>query len=243
MEPEKRTILIVDSSASSIFYMASLLRELRYAVTSISSGEDALDIIARSAPTAVITDTVLPKMSGLKLLEQIKNNKSLRFIPVMINTADTSTAVREACTQAGCAGYFTKPADPEALYRAIQSASETTPRKHIRINTALKALIDARPAVGGKTGMQEVTSLSEGGLYVRTVAPMKVNALVPLTLILGDHEIQTTAVVLYSSEKIGGLHEVPGMGLKFTNISEDDLNVIRDFIRASVIRDLQARQG
>jgi CheY-like chemotaxis protein len=62
MEPEKRTILIVDSSASSIFYMASLLRELRYAVTSISSGEDALDIIARSAPTAVITDTVLPKI-------------------------------------------------------------------------------------------------------------------------------------------------------------------------------------
>ena len=135
MEQNKRTILIVDSSASSIFYMASLLRKLRYDIKSVSSGEEALDTIARSAPTVVITDIGLPKMSGLNLLEQIKSNASLRFIPVMINTHETSTAIREACKQAGCAGYFTKPADPDELYRAIQSASEATPRKHIRINT------------------------------------------------------------------------------------------------------------
>src|ERR1700690_347850 len=130
MEREKRTILIVDSSPSSIFYISSLLRELRYAVEAVTSGEDALETIAGSAPTVVITDAVLPKMSGLNLLKQIKSNASLRFIPVIINTAETSTELREACTQAGCAGFFTKHADPEALYRAIQSASEATPREN-----------------------------------------------------------------------------------------------------------------
>lgn len=238
MEQEKRTALIVDSSASSIFYTASLLRTLRYIVKSAASGEDALDAIARSAPTVVITDAALPGMSGLDLLKQIKSSASLSFIPVMINTSDRNTATREACTQAGCAGYFTKPVDPETLFRAIQSASETTPRKNIRIATLLKARIRSGPA---KTVTEEVTSLSENGLYVGTSAPAPVNALVPLTLILGEREIEAIAIVLYSSNKTGGLHTVPGMGMRFTKISETDVNALREFIRASVMRDLKTR--
>ena len=66
---EQRTFLIVDSKATSIFYTASLLRKLRYIVRTAPSGEDALELIARSAPTCVITETALPKMSGLDLLE------------------------------------------------------------------------------------------------------------------------------------------------------------------------------
>ncbi len=240
MEPEKRTILVVDKSPSSIFYIASLLRELRYAVQSVSSGEDALEKIARSAPTVVITDIVLPKMSGLDLLKQIKNNASLRFIPVMINTADKNAANREACTRAGCAGFFTKPVDPDALFRAIQSASETTPRQNIRINTSFKARLETGPAAGGQTRIEEVTSLSEGGLYVKTPDPLPVNALVPLTLILGDREIEATALVLFSTKKAGGQYTVPGMGMKFTQISEADLALIREIIRESVMKELQA---
>ena len=242
MEPGKRTILIADSSATSIFYTASLLRKLRYAVKTVSSGEEALEAIARSAPTIVIADVVLPKMSGLDLLKQIKNNASLRFIPVMINTADESTAVRAACTQAGCAGFFIKPADPEELYRAIQSASEATPRQHIRINTSLKARIGAGPETGDKAMIDEVTSISEGGLYVRTVAPAPLNALVQLTLVLEEREIEATAVVLYSSEKAGGPDAAAGMGLKFTNISDEGLNAIRAFITAEVMRGIGGRR-
>jgi CheY-like chemotaxis protein len=242
MEEKKRTILLVDSSPSSIFYIASLLMELRYGVEAASSAEDALEKIARSAPTVVITDAVLPKMSGLDLLKQIKNSASLRFIPVIINTADEGTAIKEACTQAGCAGYFTKPVDLEALYRTIQFASEATPRQNIRINTTLKARIGAGPVAGGQTRIEEVTSLSEGGLYVSSFAPAPVNAVVPLTLILGDRDIKATAVVLFSSEKAAGPHSVPGMGMKFTKISEADLTLIREFIRASVMKELQAHK-
>ena len=241
MEQERRTALIVDSSASSIFYTASLLRTLRYVVKSAPSGEEALEAIAHAAPTVVITDAVLPRMSGLDLLKQIKNNTSLRFIPIMINTADVNAANREACTQAGCAGYFTKPVDPEALYRAIQAATEATPRKNIRIAASLKARIGEESAAGGKIRTEEVTSLSIGGLYVKTAAPALVKTAIPLTLILGDREIKSTAIVMYSSEKAGGQHPVPGMGMKFSDIKDADVNAIREFIRASVMRDLKVR--
>lgn len=243
MESGKRSVLIVDRNSTSIFYLASLLRQLRYIVTSVASGEDALETIAHSAPTVVITDTALPKMRGLDLLKQLKGNASLRFIPVMINTDDASSVSREACMQAGCAGYFIKPADPETLFRAIQSVSEATPRKNIRIITSLKARIEAGPDAEEKMKTEEVTSLSEGGLYLKTAAPPPVETLVKLTLILNNREIKANAVVLYRSEKIGGPFAVPGMGMKFTSIKEADVNVIREFIRTSVMRELKTRKS
>jgi CheY-like chemotaxis protein len=242
MERGKRSILVVDSSASSIFYMSMLLKQLGYAVRSAPTGEDALHAIAHSAPAVVITDTVLPKMSGIELLQQIKKNISLRFIPVIIHTADADPANKQTCTQAGCAAYFKKSVEPEALYRAIQSATEATPRRNIRIATALKARIGSA-AHGGTTGIEDVTSLSEGGLYVSMSAPAQVDDLVPLTLLFDNHEIEATAVVLYSSTRAGGLHAVPGMALKFTRISAEDLALLREYIKDKVLVDLAGRKG
>ena len=227
---DQRTFLIVDSKATSIFYMASLLRKLRYLVRTVSTGEDALEQITRAAPTCVITDTALPKMSGLELLERIKGNAGLRFIPVIVNTADPSSALKESCMKAGCAGYFQKPVPPEALYQAIQAASEATPRKNIRITTQLKAQLGART--------EDVTSISIGGLYIRTFAPAPVDRSLPLTLLLGSREIKATAVVLYSSDKAGGRHPFPGMGVKFTEIAPADVQSISEFIRKELMRDL-----
>ena len=233
---EQRTFLIVDSKATSVFYTASLLRKLRYIVRSVGSGEDALEMVAQSAPTCVITDTVLPRMSGLDLLKRMKGNAGLRFIPVIVSSADDSAAMRDACREAGCAGYFVKPIVPEALYQAIQAASEATPRKNIRITTALKARIATGPA--GRTRTEDVTSLSVGGLYVRTTSPEPVKASVSITLLLGNSEIAATAVVLYSSEKEGGMHAFPGMGMKFTDIGASDVQCIREFIRSELMKDL-----
>jgi hypothetical protein len=66
---------------------------------------------------------------------------------------------------------------------------------------------------------------------------------VPLTLILGDHEIEATAVVLYSSTQAGGLHAVPGMAVKFTRISAEDLALIREYIKDQVLLDLAGRKN
>ena len=232
---EQRTFLIVDSKATSIFYTASLLRKLRYIVRTAPSGEDALELIARSAPTCVITETALPKMSGLDLLERIKGNAGLRFIPVIVSTADGSETLRDACMKAGCAAYFFKPLDPEALYHAIQAASESTPRKNIRITASLKCRVGART--------EDVTSISVGGLYIRCVSPEPVHAPLAVTLLLGGREIAAKAVVLYSSEKAGGIHPFPGMGVKFTEIGAADVQNISEFIRAELMKDLGDRKA
>ncbi len=94
MQREKRAILVVDSSASFVFYTAMVLKKLEYAVRTASTAEDALRSAADSAPALVITDTVLQKSSGVDLLKQIKSSAGLKFIPVIIHTAQRDPALK-----------------------------------------------------------------------------------------------------------------------------------------------------
>ncbi len=232
VEREKRAILIVDGSASFIFYTAMMLKKLQYDVLSATTAEEALSLIARSAPAVVITDTVLPGTSGQELLRRIKKTESIRFIPVIIHSSDANPAVEESCRRAGCTAFLSKPAAPESLFSAIQAATEATPRHHIRIRTSLRARI-AFPA-GKPERSEEVTQLSEGGIFITTPTPAPKGAVLPLILSMPNHDIRLSAVVLYSSVQAAGA-PVPGMGMKFTDVKPDDLVIIREFIRQHVM--------
>jgi CheY-like chemotaxis protein/Tfp pilus assembly protein PilZ len=230
MKQEKRSIVVVDGSASFIFYTAMMLKNLDYVVQSATTAEDALSLIARLAPAVVITDTALPGTSGLELIKRIKNSDSLGFIPVLVHSSLADPDIKDDCMLAGCTAFFSKPAPPEVLFEAIQSATEATPRHHIRVRTSIRARVGARPS----ERTEEVTQLSEGGLYLKTLQPAPVGTVVPLTLLMRNRDIRVQAVVLYSSQKAGG-NEVPGMGMKFTDLNPADLTYLREFIRQDVL--------
>jgi hypothetical protein len=155
-----------------------------------------------------------------------------------MQTNQTDPAVKETCKLAGCAGYLNKPVDPVALYRSIQAITESTPRQTIRIDLSLKVLVGDETSRDGLKREEEVTTLSEGGLYIKSQVPDPVKTVMPLTLFIGSRIIRVSAEVLYSSVKTGGQHKVPGMGLKFVNIADEDRKFIRKFITDRITKNL-----
>jgi hypothetical protein len=131
---------------------------------------------------------------------------------------------------AGCADYLNKPADPGALYRSLQAVMESRPRQSIRIDLSLKVQVGDETSPDWMKREEEVTTLSDGGLYIKSEVPEAVNMVLPLTLFIGSRTVKARAEVLYSSVKKGGQHKVPGMGLKFVSITDEDRKFIRDFI-------------
>ncbi len=238
MDRGKRPILVVDGSATYLFYMGMLLKRLEYTVHSLTTAEDALQTMADFLPALVITDIALPRMDGISMLKQMKQSSRLKKIPVIIHTAENDPALQEVCMRAGCAVYIRKPSDPDTLYKAIQAATESTPRQNIRIDTSLSVEVGDGAAPGGVVRTEEVTTLSEGGLYIKTAAPEPVHMLVPLKIFIRNREVKATAEVQYSSAKIGGRHKVPGMGMKFVSISPADKAFIREFIKEQVEKGL-----
>jgi CheY-like chemotaxis protein len=228
---ETRTILLVDNSASSLFFWGMLLKRLEYKVLTARSAEEALRTLETTLPDAVLTETVLPGMKGTELLTTIRNTPRLKDIPVIILTAAENQQHKETCQRLGCAGWFTKEVEPDVLYRALQAVSEAQPRQFIRLATSLRAIVGDGTSIGGSQRTEFVTALSEGGLFIRTRYPQPRNTITPLRIDLNGEEVRAKAVVLYSSSDNAGPTGEPGMGMRFIEISDRDRGVLRRFIR------------
>jgi two-component system chemotaxis response regulator CheY len=234
----QRSLLLVDSSAASLFYIGMLLKKLDYSVHTAMTAEDALKTLADTPPDLVITESSLPRMSGINMLRQMKQDSRLKDIRVIFYTSDNDPSLRTACKVAGCADFLKKPIEPDALYRAIQSATETAPRQTIRIDTSLKVEIGDAALPGGEMRTETVTSISGGGVYIMTLTPEPVDTVMPLKLYIRNREVKAQAVVLHSSPITVGEHKKPGMAMKFISISPEDKTFVQDFIKEQITRDI-----
>jgi CheY-like chemotaxis protein/anti-sigma regulatory factor (Ser/Thr protein kinase) len=106
-EPAEVTILVVDDSAVDRLVARRLLEKHGgWRVAQAADGADALEAIAKSAPSAVLTDLQMPRVGGLALVEQVRE----RFpkVPVILMTGHGSEEIAISALQAGAASYVPK---------------------------------------------------------------------------------------------------------------------------------------
>jgi len=233
---ETRTLILVDSSASSLFFWGMLLKRLEYRVITLRSHEEAFQAMEAEIPAAVLVGGSLAGMSGADLLRKMKDTPKLRDVPVILLSDHEDQQARDDGRRLGCAGWFTRDVEPDVLYRTIQSATESVPREYIRLTTSLRVVVGDGTAAGGAERTESATALSEGGLFVSTRYPQPRNALTPVRLVLNGTEVRVKAMVLYSSSRDDGPSGEPGMGMKFVEISDRDRGFIRTFIKEQIIK-------
>ena len=221
-QPRRKIAVLADGFVKDLFTTGVVLQRLDYDVYIVSSSEDALKLIEAALPALVITELAMPNMSGLELLVRIKHDSRTKMVPVIIHAAGDDDKKKELCRVSGCAAFLRKPADPVALYSAIQACTEAIPRQFIRVRTLLPVMVGGSSAAGNSGGTEYVTELSEAGIFVRTLHPRPVNATLPVTLIVRSVPIKAKALVVHSIPLNPGLYPEPGMGMKFLEISNTD---------------------
>lgn len=236
--------LLVDGYVKDLFATGMILQRLDYDVYIVNCAEDALEIITAGPPTLVITELSLPQMSGLELLVRIKQDQKLKGLPSIVHTASEDAKQEQYCRAAGCSAFLKKPVEPDALFAAIQKATESTPRQFIRIKTLLPVMVGGRPPAGGSAaGTEYVSELSENGIFVHTMRPRPVNSVVPVTIIIRSIPVKLRAVVLRTFLLTRGLAKEPGMGMKFFDISATDRELIRNYIKGQIMKDIPTQQS
>ena len=113
MPPLPPQILFVDAEASVAPFL-SALRD-KYHVTTASTGDSALHVLARIKPSIVVTDLGVPQISGTELCRAAK---AVDPIPAVLVTTDTVELVPDAIA-AGCDAVLLKPFAPNLLYARI----------------------------------------------------------------------------------------------------------------------------
>ena len=122
----KGRILAVDDQRYFRELLEGLLSEEGYEVQTASSGEDALRILEHSAFDMVVTDLVMPVMSGTDLVQRIKDRWPDQEIVVVTGVVDVKSAVD--AMKVGATDYILKPFDRETLCDLARRRSSTNHR-------------------------------------------------------------------------------------------------------------------
>lgn len=119
-DKQKYTILVVDDDAEISAYIYTLLG-VYYNVINKYDGNSAYVAIEDVKPDLVLSDVIMPGISGYELCRKIKENKDYCHIPVILLTAKSSMAEQIEGLETGANAYIPKPFDPAYLLAVIKS--------------------------------------------------------------------------------------------------------------------------
>ena len=114
----QRTVLVVDDDAAIRALVVELLDDAGYAVLEADRGKTALRLAREHVPSVVLVDYVLPDMSGLDLLEQLRGQRASRSIPVMLVSGRAHQLVDR---DHGADRVLAKPFDIDVLLEQVES--------------------------------------------------------------------------------------------------------------------------
>jgi response regulator RpfG family c-di-GMP phosphodiesterase len=139
---EMQKLLIVDDTPENLAILYKMLRE-DYELIGAGSGQEALRVLESVTPDMILLDIMMPEMSGLEVCRIIKEQDSLREIPVIFITALTEEADEARGFLAGAVDYITKPFKKSILKHRIcthlqlKFQRDALARKNLELEEAL----------------------------------------------------------------------------------------------------------
>lgn len=112
-------ILLVDDSLLSRRILEKVLKNQGHETIEAIDGKDGLEVYHRERPDCVITDLLMPVMSGQQFIQELRAGGS--NVPVVVVSADIQTTCRKECEQFGISAFLNKPFEEEALVDCVNS--------------------------------------------------------------------------------------------------------------------------
>lgn len=127
MELHEKTVLIIEDEEDAAELFAEMMRVSGLRVIKTSSSAPALAMMTQERPDVVLLDIMMPEISGLDILRQMRNDPALVNIPVIVVSAKSMPIDIRHGMEAGAFSYLTKPVGffdlKEAVERALGSRS------------------------------------------------------------------------------------------------------------------------
>ncbi|HEX4968449.1 MAG TPA: response regulator [Nitrospiraceae bacterium] len=118
-------ILIVDDSVDSWNLLSTIVKSHDFYPVWAADGMQAMAAARFHQPQAILLDLGLPDVDGLLILQRLKNDHSLRDIPVIVVTVCARQEAEEKARQLGAVAYVSKPVQADELMASIQTVLGT----------------------------------------------------------------------------------------------------------------------
>ena len=117
---EQKTILIVEDEDDAAELFSEMMRVSGFRVLKTSRSTLALPMMATEKPDLILLDIMMPEMSGLDILRQMRQDPALARIPVIVISAKSMPTDIKNSMEAGASTYLTKPVGYVELKEAVE---------------------------------------------------------------------------------------------------------------------------
>ncbi len=189
MDMHQTHILIVDDEELNLEIVSEYLSD-DYAISTAEDGAIAWDMLEKNPDKfdVILLDRMMPNMSGLEVLEKIKQHPTLQYCPVIFQTAKASVTDISEGLNAGAFYYLTKPFDENVLLSVVKTAAND----RIRFKSIQNSLEQSKQTMGMLNSAEfGFSTLDEA----RSIASLVSNACPePEKIVMGLTELLVNAV-------------------------------------------------
>ncbi|MDF5714108.1 MAG: response regulator [Rhizonema sp. NSF051] len=133
------TILVVDDNPDLRAYVSGILRANGYQVRTARDGSEGFHITKEILPSLIVSDLMMPLVSGQEMIRTIRNEEQLKGTPIILLTAKVDEETRIASTEHGADAYLAKPFNDRELLAEVRNllALKENERRVVELNTYL----------------------------------------------------------------------------------------------------------
>ncbi|MEG4322926.1 MULTISPECIES: response regulator [unclassified Microcoleus] len=115
------TVLVVDDNPDLRFYVSEILRNSGFAVLLARNGEEGFAVAKNRRPDLILTDLMMPVISGLDLIRMLRQDEELRGTPAILLTAKADADTRIEGVERGADAYLSKPFNDRELLAEVRN--------------------------------------------------------------------------------------------------------------------------
>ena len=119
--PNTSSILVVDDNPDLRNYVSRILRQEGYQVWMAHNGQEGFRLTQEQRPQLIVTDLMMPLVSGLELIAMIRASEELKGTPIILLTAKADEETRIEGAEQGADGYISKPFNDRELLAEVRN--------------------------------------------------------------------------------------------------------------------------
>lgn len=113
-------VLVADDEIHIVHVVGIKLRNSGYEVVPAENGKMAYDLICEEKPDLIVTDCQMPEMTGLELVEKLRQDEATRELPVIMLTARSFDIEEDTKQTLNISECLSKPFSPKELLRCVE---------------------------------------------------------------------------------------------------------------------------
>lgn len=238
--PEKKQVLVICRTPAGQMYLSVLLNRMWYSAALVKTAAEAAKAAVEKAFSVIILDGDMPDEELYSYISDLKSNSLLKNIPLLVFISKERYPLQEMLVARGCSAVLTKPLDIAIVYGVLSRLSgqpRSTPRVPVRMQVSVLA--------GDIQTSYMSVNISEGGVYLRSPAPMPEKTEVEVSFILpmDTERLSVKGEIVRTTPLASEMNAEPGMGIRFIAPSEDVTQRIRNFVQWELMGDLEWDAG